>query len=150
MPAVMVPVVMILSGCGGTPATSTSTQPVASQTTATVTPTDYSNPARWLSADTTGTKNVDVFYVYPTAYARASTSQPIFCAADDPQMMKGAQVSFQQQATAFAPLSNVYAPYYRQVDATYQLAQPVAQQNANIQRAPLVDVTAAFEYYLQH
>jgi len=150
IPAVMLLVVMVLSGCGGTPATNTSTQPVASETTTTVTPADYSNPARWLSADTTGTKKVDVFYVYPTAYSRTSTSQPVFCAVDDPQMMNGAQVSFQQQATAFAPLSNIYAPYYRQVDAMYQLAQPVAQQNANIQQVPLVDVTAAFEYYLQH
>ena len=32
----------------------------------------------------------------------------------------------------------------------YQLALPVAQQKANIQHVPLVDVTAAFEYYLQH
>jgi uncharacterized protein YceK len=149
MLAVMLVMVIVLSGCG-TPATNTSTQPVASEPTATVTPTDYSNPARWLSADTTGTKKVDVFYVYPTAYSRTSTSQPVFCAVDDPQMMKGAQVSFQQQATAFVPLSNVYAPYYRQVDAMYQLALPVAQQNANIQEVPLVDVTAAFEYYLQH
>ena len=103
MPAAMLLVVMAPSGCGGTPATNTSTQPLASETTATVTPTDYSNPARWLSADTTRTKKVDVFYVYPTAYSRTSTSQPVFCAVDDPQMMKGAQVSFQQQATAFAP-----------------------------------------------
>jgi Protein of unknown function (DUF3089) len=150
MPAVMLLVVVVLSGCGGTKATNTSTQPATSETTATVTPTDYSNPARWLSANTTGAKKVDVFYVYPTAYSRTSTSQPVFCAVDNPQMMKGAQVSFQQQATAFAPLANIYAPYYRQVDATYQLAQPVAQQNANIQQVPLVDVTAAFEYYLQH
>jgi Protein of unknown function (DUF3089) len=150
MPAVMLVVVMVISGCGGSKATNTSTQPVASETTATVTPTDYSNPARWLSAETTGTKKVDVFYVYPTAYSRTSTSQPIFCAVDNPQMVKGAKVSFQQQATAFAPLANIYAPYYRQVDAAYQLAQPVAQQNANIQQVPLVDVTAAFEYYLKH
>lgn len=150
MLAVMLLVVMVLSGCGGTQATNTSTQPATSETNATVTPTDYSNPARWLSADTTGTNNVDVFYVYPTAYSRTSTSQPVFSAVDDSQMMKGAQVTFQQQATAFVPLANVYAPYYRQVDAQYQLALPVAQQNANIQQAPLVDVTAAFEYYLQH
>jgi len=150
MPAVMLLVVMALSGCGGTQATNTPTRPTTSKTTATVTPTDYSNPARWLSAEATGTKKVDVFYVYPTAYSRTSTSQPVFCTVDNPQMMKGAQVSFQQQATAFAPLANIYAPYYRQVDAAYQLAQPVAQQNANIQQVPLVDVTAAFEYYLQH
>jgi uncharacterized protein YceK len=150
MPAVTLLVVMVLSGCSGTKATNSPTQSIASETSATVTPTDYSNPARWLSTDTTGTKKVDVFYVYPTAYSRTSTSQPVFCAVDNPQMMKGAQVSFQQQATAFAPLANIYAPYYRQVDAAYQLAQPVAQQNANIQQVPLVDVTAAFEYYLQH
>jgi uncharacterized protein YceK len=106
MPAVTLLVVMVLSGCSGTKATNTPTQSIASATSATsatVTPTDYTNPARWLSTDTTGTKKVDVFYVYPTAYSRTSTSQPVFCAVDNPQMMKGAQVSFQQQATAFAP-----------------------------------------------
>jgi hypothetical protein len=150
MPAVILVMVMSLSGCAGQQATNTPAPSAGSGFTATATPTDYSNPARWLLADTTGTKNVDVFYVYPTAYSRTSTSQPAFCAVDDPQMMKGAQVSFQQQATAFAPLANVYAPYYRQVDALYQLSLPVAEQNANIQQVPLVDVTAAFEYYLQH
>jgi len=152
MTTVLLLVVAVLSGCSGTDtkATNTSTQPVTSEATTAVTPTDYSNPARWLSAETSGTKKVDVFYVYPTDYSRTSTSQPVFCAVDNPQMMKGAQVSFQQQATAFAPLANIYAPYYRQVDAKYQLSQPVAQQNANIQQVPLVDVTAAFEYYLEH
>jgi hypothetical protein len=64
--------------------------------------------------------------------------------------MEGAQAAFSRQAMAFDPSANLYAPYYRQLDAMYQLALPAAQQEQNIQREPLVDVTAAFEYYLQN
>jgi hypothetical protein len=150
MLAVVLILIMGQVGCNSKEATSTSTTDAGSATSTTATPTDYSQPAHWLAAPSSPDKTADVFYVYPTAYSRTATSDPNFCTVDDPQMMKGTQAAFQQQATAFVPLSNVYAPYYRQVDAMYQLALPVAQQNANIQQVPLVDVTAAFEYYLRH
>jgi Protein of unknown function (DUF3089) len=137
MLAVMLVVVLGLSGCGG-------------QSAATVTPTDYSQPAHWLAVPSSPDKQVDVFYIYPTAYSKEASSDPNFCAVDNPKMMKGAQAAFSRQATAFDPSANIYAPYYRQVDALYQLALPAAQQEQNIQHEPLVDVTAAFEYYLQN
>src|ERR1035437_4020938 len=137
MLAVMLVVVLGLSGCGG-------------QSAATVTPTDYSQPAHWLAVPSSPDKQVDVFYIYPTAYSKEASNDPNFCAVDNPKMMKGAQAAFSRQATAFDPSANIYAPYYRQVDALYQLALPAAQQEQNIQHEPLVDVTAAFEYYLQN
>jgi hypothetical protein len=150
MLAIMLVMVMGLSGCGDKQATNTPASPVGSGSTATVTPTDYSQPAHWLAVAPSPNKQVDVFYIYPTAYSKAAPSDPNFCAIDNPTMMKGAQTAFSRQATAFEPSANLYAPYYRQVDAMYQLALSAAQQDENIRREPLVDVTAAFEYYLQN
>ena len=66
-------------------------------------------------------------------------------------MMKGAQAAFQRQATAFRTFANIYAPYYRQIDATYQLSLPSGASRRRTSRAPpSTDVIAAFEYYLKH
>lgn len=114
-------------------------------------PTDYQSRSHWLylPSKSVKQKKVAVFYVYPTAYARAPGG-PIYCAVDDPGMMQGAQVSFQRQATAFRTVGNVYAPYYRQIDATYQLSQLFAQQKRNIAGIPSTDVFAAFKHFLKH
>ena len=115
-----------------------------------VTPTDYSQPAHWLHVPRAPRWKIDVFYVYPTSYARADPSQPIFCPVDDPGMMEGAQAAYTRQAWAFRTFANIYAPYYRQIDATYQLSLPPAEQEKNIEGPPSVDVVAAFKYYLRH
>ncbi len=112
--------------------------------------TDYAQTAHWLVLPSSPFKDVDVFYVYPTAYTKVAPSDPDFCAIDNASMVKGAKSAFQRQATAFAPYANIYAPYYRQVDARYQLALPIAQQDENIRKVPGADVMAAFEYYLEH
>lgn len=129
--------VLLVIGCGG------------GSTVAATTP-DYSQTANWLALSSSPNKNVDVFYVYPTAYKKATSSDPDFCAIDNPTMVQGAQSAFQRQATAFAPYANIFAPFYRQVDATYQLSLPFDQQDENIAKVPGPDVLAAFEYYLRH
>jgi hypothetical protein len=123
----------------------------ASAAAAPVKPTDYQSRSHWLylPGKSVKQKKVAVFYVYPTAYSSAPGG-PIYCAVDDPGMMQGAQVAFQRQATAFRTVGNVYAPYYRQIDATYQLAQPFAQQKKNIAGIPSTDVFAAFKFFLKH
>jgi hypothetical protein len=123
----------------------------ASAAAAPVKPTDYRSRSHWLSLPGKSVKQqrVAVFYVYPTAYSRAPGG-PIYSAVDDPGMMQGAQVAFQRQATAFRTVGNVYAPYYRQIDAIYQLSQPFAQQKRNIAGIPSTDVFAAFQYFLKH
>lgn len=131
------------------PAAASSASP-ASASPAPVTPTDYSDAAHWLHVPRSHRYAVDVFYVYPTSYARTDSSQPIFCPVDDSVMVAGAQVAFKRQAWAFRTFANIYAPYYRQVDATYQLQLPPDQQEANIEGPPATDVIAAFKYYLKH
>lgn len=131
---------LMVAGCGGN----------GNHESDSLTASDYSQLAHWLALPSSPLKNVDVFYVYPTEYKKAVATDPDFCAIDNAAMIQGAQAAFQRQATAFAPYANIYAPYYRQVDATYQLSLPFDQQDANIRKQPGTDVTAAFEYYLQH
>ncbi len=113
--------------------------------------TDYGKHAHWLylPGKSVKPKKVAVFYVYPTSYSRLPGG-PIYATIDDPRMVPGAQVAFQRQATAFRTVGNVYAPYYRQIDATYQLSLPFAQQKRNIAGIPSTDVFAAFKYFLKH
>ena len=110
---------------------------------------DYSNPARWLSLDTTGTSPVDIFYLYPTSYT-ATGAEPVICAVDDSGMIAGAKDAFLRQATAFEPVGNVYAPYYRQADAADRAAMSPAEQVACVAGAPTRDGIAAFDYYVKH
>ena len=123
----------------------------ASAVAAPVKPTDYQSRSHWLylPGKSVKQKKVAVFYVYPTAYSRVPGG-PIYCPVDDPGMVQGAQVAFQRQATAFRTVGNVYAPYYRQIDATYQLSLPFAQQKKNIAGIPSTDVFAAFKHFLKH
>lgn len=140
-----------LAAVAAAPAAASSPAPQsAAAAPAPVTPTDYSDDAHWLHVSNGKRYAVDVFYVYPTAYSRSDPSQPIFCPVDDQGMMAGAQAAYTRQAWAFRTLANIYAPYYRQVDATYQLSLPPEEQEANIEGPPGVDVTAAFKYYLKH
>ena len=105
----------------------------ASVSAAPVKPTDYQSRSHWLylPGKSVKQKKVAVFYVYPTAYSRVPGG-PVYAAIDDPGMVQGAQAAFQRQATAFRTVGTVYAPYYRQIDATYQLSLPFAQQKRNI------------------
>ncbi len=112
--------------------------------------TDYSLKGSWLTADTSGSKPVDVFYLYPTAYQKGPDDGD-YCAADNVSMIKGANGAFNRQATAFLPVGNIYAPYYRQADATYVLSMPsIALQDEAVRIIPAADGIAAFNYYLDH
>lgn len=150
MLAVMLVAVVALLGCGGKKATTAPAPYAGTESTGAVTPTDYSQQAHWLAVPKSADKKVDVFYIYPTAYSREASSDPNVCAVDNAGMMKSAQGAYARQAMAFNPSVNIYAPYYRQIDATYQLGLSAAEQKANIAREPLVDVQAAFEYYLKN
>ena len=116
-----------------------------------VKPTDYGQRAYWLNlpGKSTPHKRVAVFYLYPTEYVR-EPGEPLICAVDDPQMMAGAQVAFQRQATAFRTVGNIYAPYYRQADAASRAQMPQEEQVKVVAGAPTVDGIAAFKYFINH
>ena len=112
--------------------------------------TDYSQASNWLTMDTSGSLPVDVFYLYPTAWQRGADDSD-YCAVDNVSMIKGANGAFNRQATAFLPVGNIYAPYYRQADAAYIFTLPtIEEQEEAIRIIPAADGIAAFNYYLEH
>jgi hypothetical protein len=122
----------------------------ASETTSAPAP-DYTNASNWLSQPSSNdaSKPVDVFFLYPTIYRQANSSDPIVCSADDPQMRAGVPAAFSRTAAAFSPLANVYAPYYRQA-AIQVLKMPLAKQQAIVGGEPTADAISAFDYYITH
>ena len=141
-------VLAAVAACSSTGASSSSSSltPTTSvlQTGADGPVTDYAAASNWLNQPAKADKGVDVFYVYPTAYQKANATAPDIAEVTDAGMRKGAQSAYARQATAFEDIANIYAPYYRQADATYALTLPQAEHVQVIEGAPLIDVTAAY------
>ena len=112
--------------------------------------TDYTNSENWLSLPVSPAKSVDVFYLYPTVYQKASPDAPNICEIDHPVMRQKSRQAFAFQATAFEPIANLFAPFYRQADAIYTLRLPLAEQRKVIGGIPATDSLAAFDYYIKH
>lgn len=112
--------------------------------------TDYSVSKHWLSLPLTAKKNVDIFYLYPTAWQKTNKTDPNICNIDNPSMLKGSNMAFQKSATAFETVGNIYAPYYRQADMGYTLTLPIDKQTQFIGGIPRTDIMAAFDYYIKN
>ena len=138
---ILVIVLTLTAGCG---------DDVAPQISNTNTST-YSQAEHWLSLPASIEKEVDVFYLYPTAWQRFdpnNLNEPIICAIDDPIMVKGAKGAFARQITAFETTGNIYAPYYRQLDMSLTMSPPVREQLVG--GIPTADAVEAFDYYIKH
>lgn len=112
--------------------------------------TDYSKSEHWLSLPVVAEKEVDIFYLYPTAWKKVSEEEPDICEIDNPSMLKGAKAAFARQATAFETVGNIYAPYYRQVDVASRIFLPIKEQEKIVGGIPKEDALAAFEYYIEY
>jgi pimeloyl-ACP methyl ester carboxylesterase len=112
-------------------------------------PVDYSDPGNWLAAGSGAERSADVFFLYPTSWRAARGEYPI-SAVDNAEMRQWADHYLKTCASAFATAGNIYAPYYRQFDASFIVAQQPKDDIAFFSGVPLSDVTAAFEYYLEH
>jgi hypothetical protein len=112
--------------------------------------TDYSISDNWVSLPTSD-YDVDVFYLYPTAWHRVDTiNDPNICDIDNAMMRKGALSAYARQATAFETVGNIYAPLYRQADVDYLWSLPLDQQQEVMAGIPSSDAIAAFDYYLKN
>jgi pimeloyl-ACP methyl ester carboxylesterase len=112
-------------------------------------PVDYSDPGNWLASGAGGSKSVDVFFLYPTSWRAAYGAYPI-AAVDNAEMRQWADHYLKTCASAFATAGNIYAPYYRQFDASFIISQQPKDNIAFFSGVPLSDVAAAFEYYIEH
>lgn len=130
--------------------TATKDDKAQTETSTAIVPTDYSQSAHWLNVPTEITKEVDVFYLYPSAWAKVNADDPIVCDIDNPVMLQQSKLAYDRQATAFETSANIFAPYYRQDDAGSTLQMPVEEQQDIVKGIPLTDATAAFEYYIEH
>jgi hypothetical protein len=82
-------------------------------------PTDYSDVNNWLALPKKEElkQKVDVFFIYPTAW-RANGGYPI-CDINNKEMKAGANYYLKFRASAFETSGNIFAPYYRQLDASF-------------------------------
>ena len=78
-------------------------------------PTDYSVKKNWLSQPENPDKSVDVIYLYPSSCNHKKAR--VICTVDNKSMVRTARRNFAQQATVFKPVANLYAPFWRQVNA---------------------------------
>ena len=118
--------------------------------TATQTQEPYAVASDWLALPVQGEQPVDVFYLYPTVYVRMNAASPLYSDRSSEVLKRSAAMAYQLQATAFAPVANIYAPYYSQCDAASVLSLPFEERDALLAQDPLQDAIAAFDYYMTH
>lgn len=109
---------------------------------------DYSDTNNWVKIST-AEKAVDVFYLYPTSW-EATEEDNIINTIDNASMRAKVPGVYEEQASCFESVANVYAPYYRQLDAMKLLNYPLEEQEEMVAGTPYSDAKAAFEYYLEH
>jgi hypothetical protein len=110
---------------------------------------DYADANNWLEKTANPVKPTDVFVLYPTTYVMPEGGSAV-ASIGDARMRAGARDFLANEASAIAALGNVFAPYYRQVDAMWTLTRPRAQSIAHQRGVPKTDALAAFDYYLKH
>jgi hypothetical protein len=114
-----------------------------------ITATDYSDPNNWIEAETDGTFDVDVFYLYPTAWSRGE-GEPYLADINNASMRGKAPVIEAQNTSAFRDSANIYAPFYRQNDAVWGLGLSPEELQEYFRGTPYTDAKAAFEYYIEN
>ncbi|MDR0409428.1 MAG: DUF3089 domain-containing protein [Spirochaetaceae bacterium] len=110
---------------------------------------DYEIRDNWLAVGSDGTREVDVFFLYPTSWRAAPTQYPI-SAVENTDMRQGALYYLKTRASAFETAGNIYAPFYRQLDASFVIAQKLIDGVGLFGGVPLTDAAAAFDYYITH
>jgi hypothetical protein len=110
---------------------------------------NYSDKNNWMKLPAI-TKDVDVFYVYPTEYADDSEGATTFADINEKTMRETAPRTYLVQGAAFEEVANVFAPYYRQVNMHALSTLPVAERNAALASIPKEDIFAAIDYYFKN
>lgn len=110
----------------------------------------YSNELNWLALPEKIDKPVDVFYLSPTIWYPQSKNESTVAAIDNAMMRRDGPGTYDMQATAFETAGNVFAPYYRQVDAIPTLDLSIKEQLKVFAGIPRQNVFKALDYYFEH
>ncbi len=138
----------LFAGCATTVKSPEPNVPLPPKMGDAITASDYSKKSAWLHLPNSN-HAVDVFFLYPTAWTR-QPGAPLYCEMNNKSMHAGAAMMMKVEASAYKPVANLYAPYYRQVDAKWILSYPLEDMEEYFAGVPYVDAIAAFEYYLKH
>jgi Protein of unknown function (DUF3089). len=111
---------------------------------------DYSNASNWLMLPESPDKTVDLIYFYPTVFSPEDSSTSVISDIDDAGMRKLAAAALDKQATAFEASCNLYAPFYRQLDAAYSLTLAEDEHTELFAYAVSQDASSALDYYFEH
>jgi len=109
---------------------------------------DYSNPENWYKFESNPTKEVDVFYIFPTIILQGADSVVFFTEQDK----KMGDYAYDLQARALEPFCNVYVPFYRQVPLNIAVTIKSNEDYARLVRTHQgkQDVFAALDYYFEN
>ncbi len=113
---------------------------------------DYAKKASWYQIPEI-TKDVDTFYIYATEYNLESFKEgsPDYASLDNAEMLRGVELQYMAQASAFADATNVFVPYYRQAGLRFagEIHEKTGDVNAALLGMPYDDITAALDYYFE-
>jgi len=111
---------------------------------------DYSNDDNWVDIQKDGTKDVDIFYIYPTVAMQTENEDGF---ASISEMANMAQVIRLAQTSVYEDSCNVYMPYYRQIAMT--VIDNCNKDNATFLKLldnskAYLDIAAALDYYFEN
>jgi len=106
---------------------------------------DYADAYNWVSLPNVS-KEVDIFYVYPTVSSNETGSMSISDEGDRAL----AQGIFEAQASVYEPYGNVFAPYYRQMTTKVKIEDGMLATDTEAFKQGALDVQDAFEYYINN
>ena len=111
-------------------------------------PSDYSGMENWLARPDHPGKPVDLLFLYPSSCRDVKAD--VICEVDNRSMARWARRSFSLQASAFEPVANLFAPFWRQVNGM-KLSKMTFEEIDRAEWAePRTDVYAALDEYFEH
>jgi hypothetical protein len=77
---------------------------------------------------------------------------PDFAELDNSEMLAGVELEYRDHASAFADVTNVFLPYYRQSGLRYagECFEKTGSADAAFIGMPIDDITAALDYYFEN
>ncbi len=114
-----------------------------------VKPSDYKRPSNWLAMARRPDKPVDVFFLMATTYLPENPGDAEVCTIDNQRMRSHGSYQLEAKASVFEPWANIYAPYYRQLDARLLIGKSSDEAEPYF-TVPKMDVFAALDYYFAH
>ena len=111
-------------------------------------PTDYSLKKNWLAQPENPDKPVDLIFLYPSSCQDLRAGQ--ICKVDNKSMIRNARRNFAQEATAFGPVTNIFAPFWRQVNGMKLADMSFEEVDRAEWAEPRTDVYAALDYYFEN